>query len=323
MTTHTAGRTCPASYGYGPGVFLRPPELHASTLYVIGGLYGNPFALDAVEALTSHESVAPHLVFNGDFHWFDLDAHVFADIHHRVLQHGVVRGNVETELAADDDTAGCGCGYPDDVDDADVERSNDIIIALRTTAKAALGSERNAMSALPMHLLAQVGAARIGIVHGDANSLAGWDFSRQLLDDPARRGLNEQFFRKSEVSVFASSHTCVPVLRRFNVGGRECGVINNGAAGMPNFAGTQFGIVTRISLTPAPTTLTVLHQRLFRVDDTDLYVAAIALDYDHAAWRARFLADWPAGSAANRSYLQRIEQGPAYSPAQAYQSGFK
>ena len=323
MTELTAGRSCPASYGYGPGVFLRAPDMLAPTLYVAGGLYGNPFALDAVEALVSHEIVPPQLIFNGDFHWFDVDVNVFADIHQRVLRHAVVRGNVETELAADDDAAGCGCGYPEDVGDDDVERSNQIIVALRTTATTALGDARSAMAALPMHLLAQVGSARIGIVHGDANSLAGWDFSQQLLDDPARRGLNEQFFRKSEVSLFASSHTCVPVLRRFNVGGRECGVINNGAAGMPNFAGTQFGLVSRISLTPAPTTLNILHQRIFRIDDVDLYVAAIALDYDHAAWNARFIADWPTGSAANLSYLQRIEQGPAWSPAQAYQSGFK
>lgn len=323
MTTQIAGRSCPVSYGYGPEVFLRSPDLLASTLYVIGGLYGNPFALDAVEALASHETAAPQLVFNGDFHGFDLAPEVFADIHQRVTRHTVVRGNVETELATDDGGAGCGCGYPDDVSDDDVARSNQIIVALRATASTALGNERASMAALPMHLLAQVGPARIGIVHGDAYSLAGWDFSRHLLDDPSRRGLNEQFFRKSDVSIFASSHTCAPLLRRFSFDGRACGIINNGAAGMPNFSATQFGLVSRISLTPAPSTLNVVHQRVFRIDDIDLHVAAIALDYDHAAWRARFIADWPAGSAANSSYLRRIEQGPAWSPAQAYQSGFK
>lgn len=323
MTDHIAGRSCPLGYGYSPEVFMRPPELLASTLYVIGGLYGNPFALDTVEALASHEAEAPQMVFNGDFHWFDLMPEVFADIHQRVMQHAVVRGNVETELATDDDVADCGCAYPADVSDDDVARSNHIITALRETASVALGSERASMAALPMHLLAQVGPARIGIVHGDATSLAGWDFSRHLLDDPSRRGLNEQFFRKSDVSIFASSHTCAPLLRRFAFDGRACGIINNGAAGMPNFSGTQCGLVSRISLTSAPSTLKVVHQRVFRIDDIDLYVAAIALDYDHAAWHARFVGDWPAGSAANSSYLQRIEQGPAWSITQAYQSGFK
>ncbi len=323
MTGPVAGRSCPVSYGYSAEVFKRPPELLASTLYVIGGLYGNPFALDAVEALASHETDAPQLVFNGDFHWFDLAPEVFADIHHRVMQHAVVRGNVETELATDEDGVGCGCGYPENVSDDEVARSNQIITALRATAATAVGSKRASMATLPMHLLAQVGPAHIGIVHGDATSLAGWDFSRHLLDDPSRRGLNEQFFRKSDVSVFASSHTCAPLMRRFTIDGRACGIINNGAAGMPNFSGTCFGLVSRISLTPAPPTLEVVHQRVFRIDDIDLYVAAIALNYDHAAWHARFIADWPADSAANISYLQRIEQGPTWSAAQAYQSGFK
>ena len=325
MTGDTAGRSCPVSYGYSPDVFMRPPELLASTLYVIGGLYGNPFALDAVDTLASHEADAPQLVFNGDFHWFDLAPDVFADIHRRVMQHAVVRGNVETEIATDDDGAGygCGCGYPDDISDEEVARSNQIITMLRETATSALGSERATMAALPMHLLAQVGPARIGIVHGDANSLAGWDFSRHLLDDPSRRGLNEQFFRKSDVNIFASSHTCAPLLRRFAFDGRAFGIINNGAAGMPNFSTTRFGLVSRIALTPAPATLEVVHQRVFRIDDVDIYVAAVALNYDHAAWHARFIADWPAGSSANISYLQRIEQGPAWSLVQAYQSGFK
>jgi hypothetical protein len=229
MTQTLPGRSCPSSYGYGPGVFLRAADITAETLYVVGGLYGNPFALDAVEVLAAAEAKPPHCVFNGDFHWFDRDPVVFADLHRRVLQHTALRGNVETELASDDDAAGCGCGYPDEVSDAEVAWSNQVMRSLRASAVSALGDQRSALAALPMHLLAQVGDARIGIVHGDAKSLAGWDFSRERLDDPARRAINEQVFRKSEVSLFASSHTCLPVLRRFNVDGRACGVINNGA----------------------------------------------------------------------------------------------
>jgi hypothetical protein len=47
-------------------------------------------------------------------------------------------------------------------------------------------------------------------------------------------------------------------------------------------------------------------------------VAALAVRYDHDAWRERFLADWPPGSPAHLSYFRRIEQGPAYSPRDAY-----
>ena len=38
-----------------------------------------------------------------------------------------------------------------------------------------------------MHLVAQVGALRIGIVHGDAAALAGWRFAQDELDNPKRR----------------------------------------------------------------------------------------------------------------------------------------
>ena len=45
----TPGRTCPPHYGYSPRVFARAADFEADTLYVIGGLYGNVLALDAIE----------------------------------------------------------------------------------------------------------------------------------------------------------------------------------------------------------------------------------------------------------------------------------
>ena len=286
-------------------------------------MYGNLFALDAVEALAAREEITPRLVFNGDFHWFDVNPGVFSEIHQRVLEHTAMRGNVETELAVDDSPAGCGCAYPEHVGDDEVARSNQIMVSLRATAKRALGAARESLIGLPMHLLAQVGEARIGIVHGDATSLAGWDFSRERLDEPSRRAINEQLFRKTEVTLFASSHTCLPTLRRFRMNGKECGVINNGAAGMPNFSGTRFGAVSRIALTPAPACLPVLHERTFQLDGEHLHVAAVALEYDHPAWLEQFMADWPEASSARASYLHRIENGPAYTQAQAYPPEFK
>ena len=317
------GRLCPMAYRYAADVFVRPPELESETLYVIGGLYGNRFALDAVEALARREPIRPTLIFNGDFHWFDVQPAIFADIHQRVLDHVALRGNVETELASDDATAGCGCAYPEQVSDDEVARSNQIMVGLHDTAQRALAEARTALIGLPMHLLAQVGNARIGIVHGDATNLAGWDFSREQLDDPSRRALNEQIFRKSEVTLFASAHTCLPVLRRFRMSGKECGVINNGAAGMPNFSATRHGVFSRIGLTPAPAFLPVLAERVFHVDGQDLYAAAIALEYNHAGWLKQFTTDWPAGSPAQMSYRDRILNGPAYTMAQAYPPDFK
>jgi hypothetical protein len=102
------GRSCPIAYRYPPAVFAQPASIHARVLYVVGGLYGNPYALDAVEALATAEAEPPVLLFNGDFHWFDTDPATFATIDRRVARHPALRGNVETELAGDDDGAGCG-----------------------------------------------------------------------------------------------------------------------------------------------------------------------------------------------------------------------
>ena len=67
------GRTCPTAYRYSPRVFDRAPEIEADTLYVAGGLYGNVEALAAIAALAAREPGPVTLVFNGDFHWFDVD----------------------------------------------------------------------------------------------------------------------------------------------------------------------------------------------------------------------------------------------------------
>ncbi|MFN5191150.1 MAG: hypothetical protein ACK5DL_08460, partial [Burkholderiales bacterium] len=117
----TPGRACPLHYRYSPSTFSRAADCVADTVYVIGGLYGNLPALEEILAIAAREVVAPTLVFNGDFHWFDVNAPTFAAINTEVLKHIALRGNVETELAPDADEAGCGCAYPDYVDDADVE----------------------------------------------------------------------------------------------------------------------------------------------------------------------------------------------------------
>jgi hypothetical protein len=316
----TAGRSCPASYGYGPHVFQRAAEIGADTLYVIGGLYGNPFALDTIEALAAQEARQgrpSQLVFNGDFHWFDTDPAVFEAITRRVLSHAALRGNVETELAGEDDGFGCGCAYPEHVSDTEVERSNRIITRLRQTAMQ-VPDVRQRLGALPMHAVAQVGHARIAIVHGDANSLAGWDFAHDSLTDPRKQDALKRLLRTAQVDVFACSHTCLPALHCLDVDGRLHGVINNGAAGMPNFSGTRFGIISRIATTPAPREMPVLHEAIWPISGRNVHVAAIAVEYDAAAWRKRFLLDWEAGSPAHESYFRRIENGPVYSPEQAY-----
>src|SRR5688572_10224865 len=174
------GRSCPLSYRYGRSALRGEASLHADSLWIAGGLYGNPFALQALLQAYSEDRGTKALVFNGDFHWFDVDGADFERVNDAVLGFHATRGNVETELAAPTAEAGCGCHYPGWVGDETVRRSNRIMERLRATART-LPHALARLAALPMHLVAQVGAARVVIVHGDSDSLAGWAFSQETL----------------------------------------------------------------------------------------------------------------------------------------------
>ena len=296
------GRVCPVAYSYSPRIFDRPADIHAGTLYVIGGLYGNIEALERILEMAAGEPDPATLVFNGDFHWFDIDRADFERVSRVVLEHAAIRGNVETEIAGEDSGAGCGCAYPDGVGDAEVARSNDIIDRLRETARS-LPPWRERLGKLPMQLVARVGDARVGLVHGDATSLAGWGFAHERLADPAHVRWIDSVFQDARVDVFASSHTCLPALREFDAGV----IANNGAAGMPNHGGTRFGLITRIAREPYRGV-----ERLRGVTCAGVHVDALRVDYDHARWMKRFLASWPEGSAAHASYHERMVDGPRF-----------
>lgn len=290
-----AGRVCPLRYRYGAEALAGAPEHMAETLYVVGGLYGNPFALEAVEALAASEARPVRIVFNGDFNWFNVDDAGFAAINRRVLAHSAILGNVEAELGEEGSEAGCGCAYPDSVDAQTVARSNRIHARLKTTA-ARHPEIVAALDRLPMFARWRVGALAVGVVHGDADSLAGWRFDPFGLDDPARRDWIEACFSSARVEVFASSHTCAAGLRAFDGGI----VINNGAAGMGNSPGDARGRITRISTRACP------HPVLAGEVREGVHIDALPLEFDQAAWRQHFLAHWPAGSDAHASYWPRI-----------------
>ncbi len=293
-------------YRYGPAALAHAPEQTAETLYVVGGLYGNRPALAALRQLAAQEPGPVRLCFNGDFNWFNVDDAGFAAVNRAVLEHDACLGNVEAELFVADDDAGCGCAYPESVDSGTVERSNRIHRRLKQAAQRHPDLLRP-LEALPMLRRYRVGGLAAGVVHGDAESLAGWRFDAAALDDPGERAWIEAAFATARVDVFASSHTCLPALRRFDRGW----VINNGAAGMPNFRERHSGIVTRIGVSPAPTPI------LYGAMVDGVRVDALALDYDGAAWEREFLANWPAESPAHVSYFRRVVAGPDYSLAQA------
>jgi hypothetical protein len=305
----TAGRSCPLHYRYSP-----------EALYVVGGLYGNPEALDAAEALVAAEPGA-RVVFNGDTHWFDAEPTVFRAIQARVLAHGLTAGNVETELA-DPSSAGCGCAYPDYVSDAAVERSNAIMEQLKAICPRACSRE---LVALPMVQTVAVGDRRVGILHGDPASLAGWGLAAEALPpaDPelhAALGCGQaqvtsqtqlaDWFRRAGVDAFAATHTCLPVLADFAIDGGRRAVINNGSAGMPNFRDTRYGLASRIAVRPHS-------EALARLELAGLYLELVPLVHDTTRWWQRFTSWWPEGSPARVSYAARLQGDLAYRPEQA------
>lgn len=311
------GRSCPLHYRYRPEVFAAPPSPGLDgldVLYVVGGLYGNPLALERVLELFDRETGRKRLVFNGDFHWFDVDAAVFAQVQRGVLAHTALRGNVETEIAAEEAVgadAGCGCAYPDWVGNGVVERSNRILSHLR---RAATDAQRAQLGALPMWLRADVGEVRIGIVHGDAQSLAGWGFAREHLRDEARRRTARGWFEHAQVDAFACTHTCLPVFQGLREGRRAVPrwVLNNGAAGMPNFTGDAAGLLTRIALRPFRGAARRYGLCIGSGPNPRVHAEAISIEFDADAWQREFLRQWPADSDANVSYFDRIARGPDY-----------
>jgi hypothetical protein len=327
------GRSCPLHYRYAPQDFARAVPQRCATLYVVGGLYGNGPALQQVLALFDAEpgraGIDKRLFFNGDFNWFETEPAAFEALNTRVLGFDALRGNVETELAqpepasegagADRPDAGCGCAYPDWVGDGVVERSNRILQRLRATARA-FPALLQRLAALPMWARVDVGALRVGIVHGDAQSLAGWGFAQEALQDPTQRAQVRGWLRAAQVDAFASSHTCLPVFADVadvtDAGDATGGawVLNNGATGMPNFRGDGAGLLTRIALQPWAGPAAA---RRHGVRSHGAHIDAIAVDSTRPEWLARFAAQWPAGSEAEVSYAARINAGPDYTPAQA------
>ena len=299
------GRVCPLRYRYGPAAIAQAPERHAQTLYVVGGLYGNLPALDAIDTLVAAEAGPVTLCFNGDFNWFNVDDASFRAINEQVLRHDAILGNVEAEFGSASDDAGCGCAYPDQVDQETVERSNLIHAALKRTA-ARHADLLARLATLPMVMRYRVGNARIGVVHGDADSLAGWQFDAAALDDPGLHTWRAGAFAAAGVDVFASTHTCLPATRTYDYGEKKV-IANNGAAGMPNASNSRFGILTRIATTPTP------HPRLYGESLRGTHIDAVAIPYDDAKWRGLFLDNWPEGSPAWLSYFDRIANGPAHS----------
>ncbi len=324
------GRSCPLHYRYPPDALAGAAPLRAHTVYVVGGLYGNVESLRQVLAMQRAEEERSgervELLFNGDFNWLDVDAESFSEINQTVLEHSALLGNVEAELGSADADNGCGCNYPDSVDAQTVEHSNAIMDSLRETARGFPELGRR-IAALPMFRRVEVGGQAVAVVHGDAESLAGWGFGFEAMP-PTRGELKVQalatpahvtpaariadYFRAAQVCAFACSHTGLPVMQDFDVDGQRRLIANNGAAGLPNFLGKTYGLLTRISASAA-----VPAGSLYGTTLEGIRFDALPIRYAHAEWLAHFQRNWPAGSPGHAGYFKRISQGPEFSVRQA------
>jgi hypothetical protein len=320
-------------YRYRTEDLARPSAFETDVLYVVGGLYGNPEALQAIldkAGRERQEQCRVRIVFNGDFNWFNAEGADFDFINRTVLAHDASAGNVEVEIATPSPDGGCGCAYPAYVSERTVQRSNAIIQRLQQTA-IEYPELRRALASLPRHLVVSVAGERIAILHGDPESLAGWVFSAECmppLDATLRKRLRCEtapvtplakiigYFRRASVRAFACTHTCLPFAQLVEWPGDRGLVINNGAAGMPNFRDTHFGVMTRFSADSA-----VPVGSLYGVQLGRLRCDAIAVEYDHAGWLRRFCRAWPPGSPAHQSYFRRLTRGPDYGLKVAVRAG--
>jgi hypothetical protein len=305
-----AGRDCPLDYRLARDAFAGEPVFECEALYVVGGLYGNRQALNALQRRLAAEPGA-RVVFNGDAHWFDRDPQVFQQIEQGLSEHLALRGNVESELGrADDSGAGCGCAYPMSVSDSVVERSNSIQQVLNSTVQGLPGMAAR-LAARASTALVSVAGQRVAITHGDEQSLAGWSCSREALSAPARQQQLDAWFAAHNVQVLASSHTCAAVALNLEHGA----LINNGAAGLPNFAGGRYGLLSRIASTPHPAAL-------YRCQRDGVFIEALPLNYHHQAFLTEFDRQWPSHSPAAQSYRSRILGTLTDQPQHALLAGF-
>lgn len=327
-----AGRSCPSDYRYPSGALAGADDGYADVLYTVGGLYGNTEALRSLQSLVCRETGRVRIVLAGDFHWFDVAEEEFAAIaavlepvagphdHERAaICWEAISGNVERELTRNSG-AGCGCDYPDYVPDSTVAWSNAIMARLHERAQGFLEHLR-LLAALPAFKAVRVAGERVLVLHGDTFSLAGWSFAAERLPGAPQQlramlGLEAQphdeawlagEFQHAGARIISCSHTCLPAARTVRTPAGDALLINNGAAGMPNFRGRIAGLVTRIAADTR-----VPPGSLYGVQLGALRCDAVELPYEQAAWWRRFTRQWKEDSPAYLSYACRLRDGPDY-----------
>lgn len=354
---------CPISHQ------LRPDQIRASAiipvgggpLYVIGGLYGNKYALDEILRIAGKEKIGPTLVFNGDFNFFNSENESsLLDLNETVRSLGAYAtlGNIEQSLIdfasskGNFDDIDCGCSYPHYVSDDYVTRSNEIVERLVKRLRGSHGHTLvDFLRTLPKFLKFEVEGVKITVLHGDCFSMSGWRFSAESIepvDERLRKSLVDSnctdqeslkvndipttsltdiagWMAHMDTQVVACTHTCLPVataVPQISNDGADGILVNNGSAGMPNFADTELcGVITRIAGLDAgapPEQTSLYHSTALN----GLRIDAMAVRYS-SDWIKHFSHTWKRGTAAHENYSCRIERGPQnYKISQAVRGGF-
>ena len=162
--------TCPLHYRLGARALRRAPRIRCDTLYAVGGLYGNSFALSSLLERANRETRRTQIVFNGDFNFLNCTPAWWRQINSEV-RHGAVHGvphvatlgNVEAEAAAEH-FDGCGCGYPTYTAPGVADRSDQIVSELHACAHAAGAADFLPwLRGLPLGVVAEVGDRRVPV----------------------------------------------------------------------------------------------------------------------------------------------------------------
>lgn len=267
-----------------------------------GGLYGNPYALSSLRVLRDQLSksfCSVSTVLNGDFHWFDADPKLFQSLTDTIKESGFdcTLGNVEMQLMLDE--SGCGCNYPQYVDDEVPRLANLIYQQLQRTAQECPDSVKF-LKGLKEEQTFFLGNEKIQIVHGEPGNLNGWRLSREQLPENAP-GVDE-FCKEKKWASIACTHTCLPYITALE----HVVVINNGALGMPNLKDSLDGLagcVTDVLDYEFDNSVCSLIHNDLKYDLLKLP------SYEHEDFKKLFLELWPSDSPAYQSYWKRISEG--------------
>ena len=184
------GRNCSLEYILRKNWTKKIKKLEAEVIYVVGGLYGNSYALEIINEMAQDENAK--VVFNGDMHWFDVEKEDFLKVEELSKDSIKLLGNVEFELLNNTSSLGCGCNYPQDVSDGVVERSNIIHNMMKENIKG--DDILNDIKERSKTLVLDFSGKKIAITHGDEKSMSGWECSNDNLKLESRKKELDSWF---------------------------------------------------------------------------------------------------------------------------------